>query len=89
MALVVVFFHSKGTVMNATPYYSVLPMLMKLTGVTNISSAAPALALPSSGLHLSVVRLHPAFAHAHKLLSVLTNTISSSSWPSLTCDVIP
>lgn len=82
-----VFFHSKGTVTNATPYYSVLPMLMKLTGVTNISSAAPALALPSSGLHLSVVHLHPAFAHA--LLSVLTNTISSSYWPSLTCDVIP
>lgn len=63
------------------------PVLMKLTGVTIISSVAPALAFLLSGLYVSVVCLHPTFAHTLKRLSVLTNKISSY-WPSLTCDVI-
>lgn len=63
-------------------------VLMKLTGVTIISSVPSALAFLRSGLHVSVVCLHPAFVHALKRLSVLTNMISSY-WPSLTCDVIP
>lgn len=92
--MVIVFFHSKGNVMNANTFlFNVAgadggPVLMKLTRVSIISSVAPALAFLCSGLHVSLVCLRPAFAHAPKRLSVLTNMISSY-WPSLTCDVIP